>query len=170
MLTNYSLAVFIVDPQRARAMVVSYDKLFDYKQGKEIPAEKKTFKTLDAAIKKGDYVIVPTDTRWGFTVGRVEEENVRVNFGSAEVMRWIVGKVDKDGYDKLVEEEKNLTEVVAQAEEMAARNELAEKLKKLNPNLPALSYIQTNMSGPTPVRDGGDEPQKRGGAQPETQF
>lgn len=157
---NYSLAVFMLN-KGARCISVSYDKATD-RNGKVTGAELKSFKSLDTAIKVGDFVVVPTDTRWGFTIGRVEQVDLRVNYNSSEQMRWIVSRVDKDQYENFCKQEDTLIERVADAEEEDQRSKLAAKLMAINPNFDQLSIVDHNE---VEVAKSGFEPDKRGGAQ-----
>lgn len=121
---NYSTAIFLVN-DKARAVRVSYDP--------DVPknnASNKFFKTFLPAeeLEKGDYVVVPTNTRHGFTVGKVEEIDFRVRIDSNETFDWIVGKVDKKTYDYLVDQEKKVIDRVADAEENKKRAELKASL------------------------------------------
>lgn len=72
---NYSTAVMLFNPE-IRAISVSYEK--DEKGAGKKPFY--TYKTLDKTIEKGDLVVVPTDTRHEFTVVRVEEVDVEVDY------------------------------------------------------------------------------------------
>ena len=163
MFTNPDHAVFLID-DRVRAVSVSYDKIEDI-AGRTIPRQTLTFKTFDQSIKVGDFVVIPTDTRWNMTVGRVEAVDVRVNYSSNEKLRWVMARIPLDDYKKLVADEQTLIVGVAQAEEAEAREQLAAKLKKLNPDLKGLQLLGNRVEAPAPARPGGDEPQRRGGAQ-----
>ncbi len=157
-LSNPTLAAFLLD-DGPRCISVSYDRSVD-RAGKDIPVDTKSFKTFDTTIAKGDLVVIPTDTRWGFTVGRVEEVDVRVNFSSSEQMRWVLNRVNREGYADILAQEDILIGKVAQAQEARAKRELADELKALDPNLTGLK-----LSAPPPERTGGAEPAQRGGAQ-----
>lgn len=71
---NYTTAVFLIN-KNVRAVMCNY----------EPDAEHKTtmFKTLDTAIRVGDFVIVPTKTRHGMTVSKIVEVDV-------DVLSWLV--------------------------------------------------------------------------------
>lgn len=158
-MNNYSLAVFLVNPN-VRCVTVAYDKTID-RNGKTVPSEIKSFKTLDAKIGKDDFVVIPTDTRWGYTVGKVVDVGVRVNFTSPETMRWVVTRVDKAGYEDFCKQEAQITDRVADAEEASLRKEMADKLMAINPDFAGLSLV--DMTSPATPRTG--EPVPHGGAQ-----
>lgn len=158
---NPSLAAFLLD-NGPRCVSVSYDTTYNTRTGKPEPADIKSFKTFDTAIQVDDLVVIPTDTRYGFTVGKVTAVDTRVNWSSSETMRWIAGRVDKAGYDSILAQEEKLVGQVAKAQEAKARRELAEELAALDPNLTAISLL----GGPPVDRNGGPEADARGGAQP----
>ena len=158
-LSNPSLAAFLLD-KGPRCISVSYDRVKTHR-GDDTPVDVKSFKTFDASIAKGDLVVIPTDTRWGFTVGRVEETDTRINYSSSETMRWIASKVDKEAYASILAQEEVLISKVAQAQETRAKRELADELRALDPEL-----VNLSLTGPAPLRQGGQEAHARGGAQP----
>lgn len=159
-MNNYSLAVFLVNPN-VRCVTVAYDKSVDHKTGKTIPSEIKSFKTLDATLAKDDFVVIPTDTRWGYTVGKIVDVGVRVNFGSNEIMRWVVARVAKDEYEDFCKQEVQITERVADAEEAAMREDLKNKLSAMGPNFAGLSLVDLG----TKAEPRSGEPVPHGGAQ-----
>ena len=93
---NYSLAVFLIN-KTVRAVGVSYEP--DPTRTDTAKAGSITiYKTIDQSLAVKDLVIVPTNTRWGFTVGRVEELDVDVNFDSQTQMDWIVDTADRAAF------------------------------------------------------------------------
>lgn len=158
-LANPSLAPFLLD-NPPRCISVSYERLIDTRTGKVTGNDIKSFKTFDITIAKEDLVVVPTDTRWGFTVGRVEEIDTRVNFTSSETMRWIASKVDKDGYADICKQEDVLIGKVGQAQQAKAKRELADELRELDPEL-----VNLQLSGPVATPTMPAEAPGRGGEQ-----
>lgn len=159
---NPSLAVFLLpEGQRPRCVSVSYDVAKSTSRMQDVPVDIKSFKTLDPGIKKGDMVVIPTDTRWGLTVGRVEDVDLTVNFTSSETMRWIAGTFDKAAYDNILAREKELVGTVASAQQEAARTELADQLTKFAPGVS--NFMLTGPAPPKPPPE--SEPTHRGGAQ-----
>lgn len=119
---NLSTAIMLVN-KGVRAVRVEYDPDTFKNNNPNVK-----FKTLDPDLKVDDYVIVPTATRHGFTVGKVKELGFRVDFSSAEQFGWIVGKVDKVGYDNVIAQEKIVVDRIGQAEENRMREELSKSM------------------------------------------
>ena len=92
------------------------------------PLQEYVFKTVDPTIKKGDFVVVPTDTRWGFTVNHVEAVDVDVDFDSDVQLRWIINKVDVDGHNKTTKEEGKWVSALQESEKRKRREELKKQL------------------------------------------
>lgn len=165
---NKSTAIFLVKDD-IRCISVAYDKAVDYKgkaQGKDI----KSFKTADPTIKVHDLVVIPTDSRWGFTIGRVEEVDLHVDFDSPEIMRWIAGSIDTNEYDRVNKLEADMMNVVAEADRGHRQEELKRKMfANVNPEaLAALGVSPEKVISPPPVAPRcGFEPDNRGGAQPQ---
>ena len=136
---NLSTAIFLVN-KSVRAVRVSYDP--DQPRNNN---PSKLFKTLDTALAVGDYVVVPTNTRHGFTVCKVEEIDMRVNFDTHDQYDWIVGKVDKTTYDAIIAQEKVVLDRVASAEENRKRKELAEALGLATIDLTDLDVVKSNQ-------------------------
>jgi hypothetical protein len=108
-------------------------------------------------------VVIETNTRWGLTVGRVEEVDCLVNYSNPEEMRWALA-FDHTTFKTLKEEEQKLTQVVAKAEEQDAREQLRRKMMASNPNFGGLTLIGNDTQKPSPTRTGSGE-MRRGGAQ-----
>ncbi|WP_420411642.1 hypothetical protein [Roseibium sp.] len=114
---NYSKSIFLLNEQ-VRAMNVCYND-----GEKSYP-----FKTMDPSIEVDDLVIVPTDTRHGFTVCKVTEEDVEIDFDDHVQMKWIVGRVDLDAFEEVLAQEDKMIEAVKSAEKKKQRDELRKKL------------------------------------------
>lgn len=135
---NYSTAVFLINPN-LRAIKVSYqpkpnerDEFFGFEENGHEKKHVKIFKSLDPNIKKDDLVVIPTQTRYGLTVGKVTEVDVPVDYDSAEEVKWVVSRVDKTTYDQIVTDEAQYIQEMRMAEERAKREELKAKLLKAN--------------------------------------
>ena len=155
---NLSVAIFLVN-KAVRPVRVSYDP--DYPKHNNPNAK---FKTLDASIKKDDYVVVPTTTRHGFTVCKVEETDFRVNFDSTEEWLWVVGKVDKDAYDNIKKQEATVVDRIGDAEENRKREELSKALGLGDISLTDLDIV-SNASVtliPAPPSPRGQQPPPQG--------
>lgn len=171
MLNNYSLAILVLE-ETVRCIAVSYDPNDTiYVPGGKKPKPKTvSFKTLDQDLKPGDLVVVPTDTRHGFTVGKVEEVDLAVDFSSPEQMRWIATKFDVDEYEQILKREEELVGKVRNSNVNTARRQMQQALFEADPELAALKgTIQGGAPLPPPAAPPsytGDEPAHRGGSQP----
>lgn len=157
---NKTTAIFLVRPD-VRCVSVSYDKRVG--AGNKIEGtDIKSFKTTDPTIAEKDLVLIPTDTRWGFTVGRVEKTDLHVDFDSPEIMRWIVNKIDVAGHEAMLAIEAKMMDTVADADREHRKRELATKLFA-NVDPEALKAL--NFEAPSAPKPQGFEPGERGGAQ-----
>ena len=120
---NKSLAVFLVSDD-VTAVGVSYELKSDGE-----PVGVYSYKTFDKTLKKGDFVIVPTDTRHKMTVVRIEEIDVEIDMDSTVKYKWIIGKIGciKE-YEGVLKQETEMLEVVKSAEKMKKRRELREAM------------------------------------------
>ena len=116
---NYTTAVFLIN-KNVRAVLCNYEP--------DAPDKKTMFKTLDAQIREGDFVIVPTKTRHGMTVSKVVEVDVDVDFDSQTLVCWVVGKIDQTQFDATRAQEEDAIAVIKSAEKTKKRNELAAAL------------------------------------------
>ena len=87
-----------------------------------------TFKSLDEDIKLGDFVVVPTDTRHKMTVMRVEEVDMEPLIESDSKIDWIIGVVDKSGFDEMQAQEKAIQAKIASAKRRKKQEELKAEL------------------------------------------
>jgi hypothetical protein len=159
---NRTTAIFLVNPS-VRCVSVAYDVALNGK-GERIGKDVKSFKTLDPAIKAKDLVLIPTDSRWGFTVGRVEEIELHVDYDSPEQMRWIVGVIDTSSYEEMLTAETEMMNAVAEADREHRRQELADKMfKNVDPG--KLAAIGVHQSAPPAPPPSAFEPPQRGGTQ-----
>lgn len=113
--------VFLIN-QSARAIACIYDP-------ENEKTEKATvFKTLDPAIKKDDLVVIPTNTRVGFTVVKVKEVDVDVDVKSDAPIAWIAGRFEKVAYDTLIANEGEAMSKIRSAELAKQRRELRDEM------------------------------------------
>lgn len=158
---NKTTAIFLVRKD-VRCISVSYDKSTDARTGKVVPIDTKSFKTVDQTIKPKDFVLIPTDSRWGFTVGRVEAVDLHVDFDSNEQMRWVVNKIDTETFNTMLAAEAAMMDTVADADRKHREMELRTKLfANVDPSL--LDNFQ--LSAPVAPPPSGFEEPNRGGAQ-----
>lgn len=125
---NLSTAIFLVN-RDVRAIQVQYEKEEEYTAKQSAPLPKNyVFKTLDQTIKKGDLVVVPTDTRYKFTVVKVIEADVDIDYDSTTQYKWIAARFDPAVYEDILAKEEPVIATVRKAEFMRKRNELAASL------------------------------------------
>lgn len=122
---NYSTAVMLInDNIRAVKTIYEPDTEKAYQQ-------RYIFKTLDHSIQKGDYVVVPTDTRHGMTVVQVDEVDVEVDFESPTEIKWIVSRVSLDNNTHVLKEEKKWINELKASEKRAKREEIKKKMLEM---------------------------------------
>lgn len=122
---NYSTAVMLINTN-IRAIKVTYELDTD-----KLRQQRYTYKTLDASIKVGDYVIVPTETRHNMTVCRVEEVDVDVDFEDSTEIKWIVDRVNKGDHDNILKEESKWIEALKQSEKRRKREEIKKSMLEM---------------------------------------
>lgn len=133
---NYSTAILLTD-DNVRAITATYEE--------HSGAAKTMFKTLDASIKVGDYIVVPTTTRHKMTVVKVAEVDVEIDYDDPTIVEWVVDKVDKATYDAVVAQEQAKMGTIKQIVANKKREQLkavlfadsADKLKAL----PAMTVV-----------------------------
>lgn len=159
---NKTTAIFLA-VDGVRCISVAYDvQGFDHK-GKAIPKDIKSFKSMDPSIEKDQLVLIPTDSRWGFTVGKVVDVDLHVDFDSNEQMRWIVSAIDTEAYEQMLSTERTMMDVVADADRNARQQKLKEQIFA---NVDPAKLAAIGFQGASGVsKASGFEPDKRGGAQ-----
>lgn len=140
---NYSTAIFLIN-KAVRAVKVSYDQ--DKAQAGNPAGNLQLFKTFDATLSKGDFVIVPTDTRWNMTVCRVEEVDVEVDLESSAQIGWLMGRADRGDHDAVVAEEEAAIAAIKSAEKRRRQEELIASLIADNPDLARLQSVNATPS------------------------
>lgn len=139
---NLSVAVFLFN-KAVRGVLASYQP----------PAEgavPKTefFKTLDPDLAVGDFAIVPTQTRHGMTVVRIEEVDVDPPYDADEHADWIIDRVDRGDYEiTLAQESKAIKQIKTGAVERR-REQLAQDM---------LAGVKDKV-GTLPIFDREDDP------------
>jgi len=143
---NYSTAIFLIN-KSVRAVKVSYDQ--DKTQPNSPAGNLQVFKTFDTTLFKGEFVIVPTDTRWGMTVCRIEQVDVEVDLESTTQVGWLIGRADRGNYDVLVSEEEAAITAIKSAEKRRKQEELIASLIADNPDLAQLQAVRPVQALPT---------------------
>lgn len=145
---NYSTAIFLVNKD-VRAVSVSYE----LKPGTTTNEGLRpffTYKTMNPDVKPGDYVVIPTDTRHGRTVCRVEEVDVEIDFDSAVQIAWLIDRVDTETHNAIVAVENDAIAKIRSAEKRRKQEELQAKLIADNPELANLAGVNSVSALPAP--------------------
>jgi hypothetical protein len=140
---NYSTSIFLINNE-ARAVIGIYEP--------GDSAKRVMFKTLDPDIKVGDLVVVPTDTRFKFTVFKILEVDVDVDFDSAVPVDWIAGRFDKVAYEQVVAQEQKSIQVIKQADANHKKEELRAKIFASNSELKALEIYSLGVDEPADLK------------------
>lgn len=133
---NYSTAIFLINND-VRAVSVSYEQDHEGKGIKPFTL----YKTFDPEVAVGDHVAIPTGTRHGMTVARVEEVDVEVDVDFGGTMNWLVDRVDTSQRDVIEAQEADAIATIKSAEKKARQDELRAKLIADNPSLNVLANI-----------------------------
>ena len=116
---NYSTAVMLINPA-----IRAVKTLYEPDVPGRAPQAGYTFKTLDQTIKVGDLVIVPTDTRFNFTVNKVIDVDVEVDFDAPFAFKWIVAKFDIENYENILSMEAAAIDVIKKGELRKRREDI----------------------------------------------
>ena len=143
MAINKTLDVFAATDD-VRCVVGSYQPRPEANSGVKakpfIDCDVMAFKTFDKTIKPGDLVVVPAGTRHGFTTVKIEAVDIEPDFDAWTLeVHWVVCKIERADYDKLVVQEKELNDMSSRIAREKRRAELrkdlygdkAEDVKKL---------------------------------------
>ncbi len=136
-IANKSLAVFLTNPE-VRGIVACYDT---DQNGK--PLDRKFYKTFDPDIKVDDLIVVPADTRLGFTTNKVIEVDVMPDFETRTEIKWIAGRADMSLYSSCLEQENEMLNKIRAVEQAEKRKALMESMKEsLGGDLTAIGHIE----------------------------
>lgn len=113
---NFATSIFVIN-QACRMVVAEYDP--ENQRDKRV-----NYKTLDPSISKGDLVVVPTDTRQKFTVVKVVDVDIPVDFDQPGDIRWVVGKVDISHHQQLLADESVAIKTLQGAEQRRRAKEM----------------------------------------------
>jgi hypothetical protein len=91
---------------------------------------KEVFKTFDHTLAVDDLAVVQSGTRHGMTVVKVCKINVDVNFDSSAPIKWVVQKIDKPGFDRVLGQEAEAIAAVQAAELRRKKEELRQTMFK----------------------------------------
>jgi len=140
---NYTTAVFLIN-KHVRALKATYES--------NDGAPQTVFKTLDPSIAVGDFVVVPTDTRHKMTVCKIVETDCDIDMDSPTAVAWIIGKVDREGYETTLKNEAQAVQQIKAAELRKKREDLANNLLANHlDTIKALPIAAMNGDKPAPV-------------------
>ena len=117
---NYSTQIFLISPD-VRPVMVEYDP-------DDPPHKHRLYKTLDPRVKKGCFVIVPTDTRHKMTVAKVVEVDVEFDPDTNITVEWILGIADTEDVEKLKTQEDQAIALIKKKNLAKRRRELRETM------------------------------------------
>lgn len=140
MTVNYSTAVMLINPN-IRAIKTIYEPDPDNRKG-----PRTIFKTLDKSIKKGDYVVVPSDTRHKKTLVLVDEVDVEVDFESSVEVKWVVSKVTVSDYVHVLGEETKWIEALKASEIRKKREEIKKNMLDMYADTDVTAMPIANMA------------------------
>lgn len=133
-----SLIVFLTSPDDVKGVRAVYEKTEEVMAfpappayGQEQSSKRKLsdyfFKTT-YSHKVGDLIVVPTDTRHGFTVCKVTEVDAEPDLTQNSEVKWVAGQIDVTDYHETCARENAIREKVRKAELRAQRERLAAKM------------------------------------------
>lgn len=136
--THPSLLVFLLD-DKVKAVRAVYEKVDEpipaptpAAYGEDTKTARKLqgflFKTLDDTLFVGQLVVVPTDTRHGFTVVKIVEIDAEPDMRTDKEVKWVVGPVDVAEYHRVREGEQSILAKVAKQKLRKEREALRETL------------------------------------------
>lgn len=140
---NFSSAIMLFN-KGIRAVATIYELEQTGPNAK--PPARTVYKTLDPSVAVGDLVVIPTDTRYRMSVVKVVETDVEVDFDSPTELRWIIAKIDRDAYDRVLKMEQQGVEMMRSAEKRRKREALAEAILKDNPDFQQLAIAQADAA------------------------
>lgn len=142
---NYSTTVMLINENIIAVNVTYEPDVNDHNKN----AKRTTYKTLDKSLKVGDLVVVPTNTRHGFTIAMIDEVEVEVDFESNIQIGWVAGNAPIDKYNDILQKEDEMISVVKASEKRAKREEMRKNMLGLQEEnkLEALAISNMGNSG-----------------------
>lgn len=123
---NYSTMICLLSDE-VRGIAVTYTKPAS-NSIVDTPEKLYTFKSMDATLKRGDLVVVPTQKESGFTVVYVWDTDAEIDVESSIQYNWIAGKFDASGYHELLANEEMAIAKVKRAEKLHRRKEIRDRV------------------------------------------
>ena len=89
-------------------------------------ANKTALKTYDETLAVDDYIVVPSATRHEMTVMKIVEVGVEPNLDSNSKIDWVIGKIDRTPYEKLLSQEGDFLSRARKAEKKRKKEQMRE--------------------------------------------
>lgn len=102
---NYSTSVMLVN-DNIRAIKGKYEETGNIE----------TFKTVNQEVKVDDLIVVESGTRWNYTIVKVTEVDVDVDFDDTKVVRWCVCPVDMTEHNRIKAMEEKAIDLIKRGE------------------------------------------------------
>ncbi len=165
---NYSTAIFLDEDSGVRAIAVTYDKIdldkdtskmkwtAPYLSGGSLPKDCRLHKTCETSIKVGDFVVVPSKTRHGFTVCKVVAVDCEVDHEAEGDCHWIApvgnGGVNVEEFEHLRQQEDIIITAIKKGEAKKKRKKMAKSFKKgMDGDLPKMIAFGAKTEPASPV-------------------
>lgn len=116
---NYSTAVFLIN-DKVRAVLGTYEAGDN--------AAKTMFKTFDATVNKGDFVLVPTNTRHNMTVVKITDVDVEFDIETTTNVEWVIERIDLSAFEQMKAQEQAAITTIQSAEKNRKRKALREAI------------------------------------------
>lgn len=110
---NYSTAVMLINPA-IKAVRGKYEE----------NGSAEIFKTIITDLKVGDYVVVESTTRWGFTTVKITEINSDPDFDSSKEVKWVVQRVVVEEHERIKGMEDAAIELIKKGELRKRREDI----------------------------------------------
>ena len=158
--TSYTTIKVVFNEIHAPAPVTKRDRQVPWSadEPKTYPGQAYTYKVpKDAGVAVDDFVVVDTKSR-GLTLARVVEahESPQIDIDAPFDYKWIVQKVDRDGYQRRVQAERVFADTMLDIERVRQRESM---IRGMTENLPEGSearrlFDQTIAQLAAPVVEG----------------
>lgn len=107
------------------------------------------FKTLDQTIAVGDMVVVQSGTRFNMTVVKVTEVDVDLDYDANAEVKWVVQKIDTDGFHETIDRENEAIAAVQAAERRRKKAELRQTMFKDHEE--TINHLALSNQSDTPI-------------------
>lgn len=109
------------------------------------PPATELFKTFRTDLKKGDLVVVKTNTRHGFTIVRVERTKVPLDLNIAGDIPWVTDVFDPASYQNLLRLESQAIEKLKENEAKKQAEQIRKDMGLDDPSLQELDIAKPTV-------------------------